>query len=53
MEGSDLKMLNRRHDSAQAATALRDIFNAGFENVTIDLIYGIPGMSASRMGIKS
>jgi len=42
---SDLKMLNRRHDSAQAASALRDIFNAGFENVTIDLIYGIPGMS--------
>ena len=42
---SDLKMLNRRHDSAQAATALKDIFNAGFENVTIDLIYGIPGMS--------
>jgi oxygen-independent coproporphyrinogen-3 oxidase len=42
---SDLKMLNRRHDSAQAAAALKDIFNAGFENVTIDLIYGIPGMS--------
>ena len=43
---SDLKMLNRRHDSNQAATALKDIFNSGFENVTIDLIYGIPGMSA-------
>ena len=42
---SDLKMLNRRHDSAQAARALKEIFNAGFENVTIDLIYGIPGMS--------
>jgi len=42
---SDLKMLNRRHDSAQAVTALKDTLNAGFENVTIDLIYGIPGMS--------
>lgn len=42
---SDLKLLNRRHDSAQAAAALRDILNEGFENVTIDLIYGIPGMS--------
>jgi oxygen-independent coproporphyrinogen-3 oxidase len=42
---SDLKMLNRRHDSAQAARALKEVFNAGFENVTIDLIYGIPGMS--------
>jgi oxygen-independent coproporphyrinogen III oxidase len=42
---SDLKMLNRRHDSAQAAYALTETFKAGFENVTIDLIYGIPGMS--------
>jgi oxygen-independent coproporphyrinogen-3 oxidase len=41
----DLKMLNRRHDSAQAAKALDETFKAGFENVTIDLIYGIPGMS--------
>ncbi len=42
---SDLKMLNRRHDSAQAVTALKETLNAGFENVTIDLIYGLPGMS--------
>jgi oxygen-independent coproporphyrinogen III oxidase len=42
---SDLKMLNRRHDSAQAIIALSETLNAGFENVTIDLIYGIPGMS--------
>jgi oxygen-independent coproporphyrinogen III oxidase len=42
---SDLKMLNRRHDSSRAVAALKDTFKAGFENVTIDLIYGIPGMS--------
>jgi oxygen-independent coproporphyrinogen-3 oxidase len=42
---SDLKMLNRRHDSAQAIKALKDTLDAGFENITIDLIYGIPGMS--------
>ena len=42
---SDLKMLNRRHDSVQATTAIKETFKAGFENVTIDLIYGIPGMS--------
>jgi putative oxygen-independent coproporphyrinogen III oxidase len=41
---SDLKMLNRRHDSAQAERALLDLINAGFENISIDLIYGIPGM---------
>lgn len=40
-----LKLLNRRHDSAGAEYALRETFKAGFDNVTIDLIYGIPGMS--------
>jgi oxygen-independent coproporphyrinogen-3 oxidase len=42
---SDLRMLNRRHDSAQAVKALKETFDAGFKNVTIDLIYGIPGLS--------
>jgi len=40
----DLKMLNRRHTEAQAEKALQETLNAGFENVSIDLIYGIPGM---------
>jgi oxygen-independent coproporphyrinogen-3 oxidase len=44
---SDLKLLNRRHDSAGAAYALNEAFRAGFENITIDLIYGIPGMRLS------
>ncbi|HEX7494259.1 MAG TPA: radical SAM family heme chaperone HemW [Bacteroidales bacterium] len=42
---ADLKLLNRRHDSVRAVTALKETLNAGFKNVTIDLIYGIPGMS--------
>ena len=42
---TDLKILNRRHDSEQAEYALREILKSGFENVTIDLIYGIPGMN--------
>ncbi len=44
----DLKMLNRRHNSEQAAAALSEVFNAGFNNVTIDLIYGIPGMTVKE-----
>ena len=44
----DLKMLNRRHNSEQAAAALTEVFNAGFNNVTIDLIYGIPGMTVKE-----
>jgi oxygen-independent coproporphyrinogen-3 oxidase len=43
----DLKFMNRRHTSSQAARALEDIFSAGYENVGIDLIYGIPGMTSS------
>ena len=45
---ADLKLLNRRHNSAQAENALRETFKAGFENITIDLIYGIPGMSINE-----
>lgn len=48
----DLKMLNRRHDSARAVTALKDTLKSGFENVTIDLIYGIPGMSIKEWALN-
>jgi oxygen-independent coproporphyrinogen-3 oxidase len=41
----DLKFLNRRHDSAGARSALTATLSAGFENISIDLIYGIPGMT--------
>ena len=44
---TDLKMLNRRHDAKGANKSLHEVFNAGFENVTIDLIYGIPGMKVT------
>jgi len=43
---SDLIILNRRHNSALASEALNEIMNTGFENVSVDLIYGIPGMNA-------
>jgi oxygen-independent coproporphyrinogen III oxidase len=48
----DLIMLNRRHDSIQAKNALENTLNAGFDNVTIDLIYGIPGMSLSDWALN-
>lgn len=40
----DLKFMNRRHTASAAAIALDKIFDAGYDNVTIDLIYGIPGL---------
>ncbi len=40
----DLKLLNRRHDAKQALQCIEDAKNAGFANITIDLIYGLPDM---------
>jgi oxygen-independent coproporphyrinogen-3 oxidase len=44
-QDKDLKLLNRRHTSLQASKALEEAILCGFENITIDLIYGIPGMN--------
>ncbi|MCU0370221.1 MAG: radical SAM family heme chaperone HemW [Bacteroidales bacterium] len=44
----DLQYLNRVHNARQALEAIRDIKDAGFENLTIDLIYGIPGLTEEK-----
>ena len=41
----DLRLINRRHHAAQAISAVEAISAAGIENISIDLIYGIPGQS--------
>lgn len=41
-----LKMLGRIHDARAASEAVRAARKTGFENVNIDLIFGIPGQSA-------
>ncbi|MDR2860097.1 MAG: radical SAM family heme chaperone HemW [Mediterranea sp.] len=38
-----LKLLNRRHNAAQALTAVDNCRRTGFGNISIDLIYGLPG----------
>jgi oxygen-independent coproporphyrinogen-3 oxidase len=40
-----LRWMNRRHDGARAEESVREAFDAGFDNVTIDLIYGLPGLA--------
>ncbi len=37
----DLKFMNRAHDSLQALSAVTNAQQAGFENISIDLIYGV------------
>ncbi len=44
----ELQYLNRIHNSRQAQTSLDDALNIGFNNVTIDLIYGIPTLSNKK-----
>ena len=41
----DLKFMNRRHDAETAIRAVGLAQQAGFDNLSIDLIYGVPGMS--------
>lgn len=38
---ADLKLLNRRHSAQQALDAVENARRAGFENLSVDLIYGI------------
>lgn len=38
-----LKFLHRRHTAAEALKAVNNCRNAGFFNISIDLIYGLPG----------
>lgn len=42
---SDLLFLNRRHTSLQAVNAVKLCQDAGFENLSVDLIYGLPGQT--------
>ena len=43
-----LKWMNRRHDSAAARKAYRILEEAGAENISIDLIFGLPQLSDQK-----
>ena len=45
LHDDELRRLNRRHTAAQAIEAVHNTAAAGFGNVSIDLIYGIPGQT--------
>lgn len=38
-----LKLMNRRHTASEAIAAVKRAQQAGFDNITIDLIFGVPG----------
>ena len=43
-----LELLGRRHDAGQAVEAFRTACDAGFSNVNLDLMYGLPRQSLSQ-----
>lgn len=42
-----LLRINRRHNAAQAFDAIRAFHNAGIHNISIDLIYALPGQTVT------
>jgi len=44
----DLHFLNRVHSAGEAIACIREARDSGFSNLSIDLIYGIPGQDYSR-----
>lgn len=44
---SELEALGRMHSFSQAARAVEDAARAGFENISVDLMLGIPGQTAA------
>ncbi len=40
-----LKMMNRRHNAQQAIDAVKQSQSCGFKNISVDLIYGLPGLA--------
>lgn len=44
----DLRYMNRAHNAAEALAAVKRAQDAGFQNITIDLIYGTPTMDDER-----
>ena len=49
-DDQDLKRINRRHTSREAIDAVKNAQQAGFGNISIDLIYGLPFQTLESWG---
>jgi len=49
----DLKLFNRAHNSEQAKSSILLSQDAGFENITVDLIYSSPLLTLDKWGRRS
>lgn len=48
----DLKLMNRAHESKNAVNAIEIAQKHGFDNLTIDIIYGIPGQKEEELALN-
>lgn len=46
-QDEDLRFLNRRHSSRQVYAAVASLRSAGIDNLSLDLIYGLPGQTTA------
>ncbi len=44
-----LRLMNRRHTGSDAADAVKRLQDAGYENITADIIFGIEGFGSERL----
>lgn len=44
----DLQFLNRRHNASGAFNSIEECLKQGYTNLSLDLIYGIPGLTAEK-----
>ena len=47
-QNKHLEKMNRRHNREQAILAIKNAVKAGFSNISVDLIYGLPGLSSQQ-----
>jgi oxygen-independent coproporphyrinogen III oxidase len=47
-DNNDLKFLTRIHNSEEAIRTVNDATNAGFENISLDLIFNLPGQTKTK-----
>ena len=47
-QDTHLKKMNRRHDAAQAVEVVENAARLGFDNLGVDLIYGLPNLTKNE-----
>ena len=52
-DNSELRLLNRRHTAQQAIDAVMRCKEAGFDNISIDLMYGLPEQTVGSRNVPT